>query len=109
MSKDPPRNGVATIVDGPTAYDPTAAGLPIRHHIRRDWAKAAPVGVCVWCGRPTSTLAETPFRPDFGAVPLMVTCGAHMRIVYRMIQNGQPLDAWETKRVGALRGLVAGS
>jgi hypothetical protein len=110
MTKEPPETG-AKIVDGPTPFDPTASGLPIRHHVSRDWAKAAPVGDCVWCGRPTSTLAETPFRADLGAVPLMLTCGAHMRIVYRMIQNGHPeqLDAWERARVGALAELVAGS
>jgi hypothetical protein len=98
-----------TIQSEPTPYDPTAPGLPIRHHVPRDWKTAESVGKCVWCGRPTSTLAETPFRPDLGAVPLMVTCGAHLRIVYRMIEQGREaeLDAWERKRLGALKELVA--
>lgn len=38
---------------------------------------------CIWCGEPTALMALTPFRPDLGAVPLMLTCGVLMREAYR--------------------------
>ena len=48
-------------------------------------------GACVWCGEQTPIMAETPFRPDLGAVPLMLTCGAQLIRAYRALQDGQEL------------------
>lgn len=65
----------------------TDDGLPIRQYVRRET-----VGLCVWCGQPTPVLAETPFRPDLGVLPLGLLCGAKMRLAYRDMQEGKPLD-----------------
>lgn len=54
-----------------------------------------PTGACVWCGQPTPVMAETPFRPDLGAVPLMLTCGAQVIRAYRALQEGRQLTAEE--------------
>jgi hypothetical protein len=86
--------------------DGTDAGLRIRHHVPHDHDRSVK-RACIWCGRPTDVLAETPFRPDLGFLPLMVTCGAHMRIVYRMLQRGEQPDEWELSRVAALAQLEA--
>lgn len=72
--------------------------LTIRHHVPKDHY-AARWYACVWCGGLTDILAETPFRPDIGALPLMLTCGAHMRQVYRRMQDGGLIDQWEMKAV----------
>lgn len=68
----------------------------IRHHIPAGVLNgtddASPEYACVWCGQPTKIMAETPFRPDLGFIPLMLTCGAELRAAWRQHQAGLPLD-----------------
>lgn len=47
---------------------------------------------CVWCGKPTQIMALTPFRPDLGAVPLMLSCGVFMRDYFNAMQAGEIPD-----------------
>lgn len=47
-----------------------------------------PMAPCIWCGEPTIVRAETPFRPDLGTVPLMLTCGAEIILLYNDYQAG---------------------
>ena len=64
--------------------------LTLHHRVpfaRRD----APMRPCIWCGQPTPVMAETPFRPDLGALPLMLTCGSLMRDAYRIWEAGAVL------------------
>lgn len=37
---------------------------------------------CVWCLDATDILADTPFRPDLGAVPLHMLCAAEITNLY---------------------------
>ena len=60
-------------------------------HHRVPWSPDAPKRACIWCGAPTAVMADTPFRPDLGALPLMLTCGPLMRDAYRMWKAGIPL------------------
>ena len=64
--------------------------LTLHHTVALNW-RAATMYPCIWCGKPTSVWADTPFRPDLGALPLMLTCGALMRDAYRMWEAGLPL------------------
>ena len=89
--------------------------LDIRYRGRRneDGSYARdPIGNCVWCGKPTPIVADTPFRPDLGALPLHLLCGVWMRDAYKKWQSGQVLDADDIdgmKRLTALPKLGDGS
>ena len=100
--------GKATISEATPGVTEREPGLRIRHHVPRD-PNTPKTMECVWCGQPTNTLAETPFAPEIGTLPLMVTCGAHLRIVYRLIEAGRynELDAWELSRLAKMGRLIA--
>lgn len=68
----------------------------IRHRGRRlenGGYDRTPIGECVWCGKLTNLMADTPFRPDLGALPLHLFCGVWMRDAYHKWKSGQVLDA----------------
>lgn len=75
--------------------------LNIRHHgdIRRGFP---PVGACVWCGSTCWTMAETPFRPDLGQVPLHLFCGVDLREAYRVYRDGGELEPYLAGRMIAM-------
>lgn len=84
--------------------------LTLHSRVPRDH-RNAPTRLCVWCGKPTPVMALTPFRPDLGALPLHLFCGAFMQIAYRTWQEGGELDADDLAsmaRLAALPQLGAG-
>lgn len=105
LSRPVERAVVSEPTPAPDPFNPEP-GLRIRHHVPQNHETSIK-RPCVWCGQPTDILAETPFAPELGALPLMLTCGAHMRIVYRAFQAGQPLDAWEQEAVRCIIALKA--
>jgi hypothetical protein len=80
------------------------ADLTLHHVIPRDMANA-PRRRCVWCGGVTIVMTETPFRPDLGALPLMITCGVDMRDAYKRVLAGRTLTAEQQEGVARLAAL----
>lgn len=72
--------------------------LNIRHRVQKGpgetflQASQRVVGQCVWCGGDAWTMADTPFRPDLGAVPLHLFCGVDLRNAYRAWKAGEELS-----------------
>jgi hypothetical protein len=60
---------------------------------------------CSWCGKPCQTRADTPFRPDLGAVPLHLICSQWVRDAYRAWKDGRALDS---EQMAGMKRLVAG-
>ncbi len=60
---------------------------------------------CAWCGKPAQTRADTPFRPDLGAIPLHLICSAWVRDAYRAWKAGKTLDG---EQMAGMKRLVAG-
>lgn len=87
--------------------------LNIRHRIQRNpgqtyqEASQRVVGQCVWCGGDAWTAADTPFRPDLGAVPLHLFCGVDLRNAYRAWKAGEPLSEQMTAGMRRLSQLPA--
>lgn len=65
----------------------------------------SPRGICVWCGKPTEVMTETPFRPDLGAVPFHLFCGVFMQDAYRAWKAGRTLDADDVAGMARLANL----
>lgn len=84
----------------------------IRHRIQRSpgqtylEASQRLVGQCVWCGGDAWTMADTPFRPDLGAVPLHLFCGVALRNAYRAWQAGEELTPQMVAGVSRLAALA---
>lgn len=64
------------------------------------------VGQCVWCGGDAWTAADTPFRPDLGAVPLHLFCGVDLRNAYRAWKNGEDLTPQMVAGVSRLASMA---
>lgn len=67
---------------------------------------AGPPAPCVWCGEPTGNRAETPGRPDLGAVPLDVFCAGAIIVAYRKAREGRLLPAGVARLVAFERTLA---
>lgn len=78
--------------------------LNIRHRVLPTPADAAP---CVWCTKLTDIWADTPFRPDIGAVPLHLLCGVWMRDAYKAWVSDSPMAAADFATMSAALGRMA--
>lgn len=75
-----------------------------RSGVIRTWVpvETGPLVPCAWCGEPTDIRAETPFRPDLGALPLMLTCSAELLATWRRFQAGLALTEQEQAGIARL-------
>ncbi len=79
----------------------------VRTHIPADFANATE-RPCAACRVPTVSVAEVPFRPDIGAVPLHLTCAGALHLSDQKRVSGAPLDQEEVVALIRLEGFLDG-
>lgn len=79
----------------------------VRTHIPTNFEEATK-RPCAACRVPTVSVAEVPFRPDVGVVPLHLTCAGSLHLSDQKRVEGLPLDQEEVVALIRLEGFLDG-